>query len=64
MAGDLPIWIERYTSLFGCNCSPAAVAVAIEDLLRESERRRQTIGRLRGHHDAQRRLELAKSCRR
>lgn len=58
MAGDLPIWIERYAEMLGCDCGPAAIAVAIEDLLKERERQRKTIGRLRGR-DAELRAKLA-----
>lgn len=48
MAGDLPIWIERYADVLGCDPRPASVAVAIEDLLAERECQLKVIGRLRG----------------
>lgn len=29
---DLPLWIERYAELLGCDCREGAVAAAIEQL--------------------------------
>lgn len=48
MAGDMPHWVGHYAEMLGCDSDPAAVAVAIENLLAERERQRETIGRLRG----------------
>lgn len=62
MAGDLPIWIARYAELLGCDRSPAAIAVAIENLLGERERQRKAIGRLRGLNAELQRSALQKGC--
>lgn len=55
---DLPIWIERYAGTLGCDASPAAIAVEIEDLLAERKCQRITIGQLRGGN-AELRAQLA-----
>lgn len=57
MPKDLPIWIERFAELLGCDSRPASIAVAIEDLLAERERQCKTIGRLRGRMAGLRRTE-------
>ena len=55
MADDLPHWVGHYADMLGCDSFPAAVAVAIENLLSERERQRKAIGRLRGENAALRR---------
>ncbi|WP_164102715.1 hypothetical protein [Candidatus Laterigemmans baculatus] len=57
MPNDLPLWMERFAELLGCDPRPASIAVAIEDLLAERERQRETIGRLRGWRASCRRTE-------
>ena len=62
MVGDLPIWIAHYAELLGCDRTPAAIALAIENLLGERERQREMIGRLRGRNAELQHALLQKGC--
>ena len=41
------IWVERYAEMLGCDARPAAVAVAIDELMQQVQKVRESIKRHR-----------------